>query len=404
MSLNAPLIASYPVPSATSSPDFLVAQAATASRPARGVTAVDPNEIGALTTATTGTMVVREGVRIPVEGPGVLRVGDRLVVPPNGSANVVFPAPDTTNKPPVPGVFTGGSEAVLGATQLSPGVQQVDVELLSGDLLFANPLPEGDTTVAVRKPGAPAAVVDDSWLIGGGLLGMLAVGGLLANRNDDDNASPAASPTSPAPGGGTSGGTPVSPPPTTPVTPGVAGPAAPPGTASPVDAPATNPGATPNANTGDGGLGDLLNGLPLLGDLLGGGGGNGGGGSGSGGSAGAGSSGDLLGGLLGGLPLLGGVLGGGGAAGDGESGGAGAGDLLGGLLGGGGGGASAPTATPTSGTSILGGSASGGLLGGLLGGGGPQPMAVGMPTADAGSGSGAATSANPLAGLLGGLT
>ncbi len=289
MSSDAPLITTSRAPSG----GFLLAEA----RPARGVTAVDPNELGTLTDATAGTTVVRDGVRIPVEGPGILRVGDRLTVPPNGSANVVFPGPDGANQPPLAGVFTGGTEAVLGARPLSPGVQQVDVELVSGDLLFATAPPEGTTAVAVRKQGASTAG-DDSLVVGGGVLGLLLLGGVLANGNNGDDPSSTPSGATGTTPGGTGGSGVVAPTGPTGSTSGPTGGTGatgttdsgtgPTGATSPTEAPTgatgptntTDPTAGPTGpDTGDGGsgggtpsgLGGLLSGLPALGDLLGGG-------------------------------------------------------------------------------------------------------------------------------------
>lgn len=373
MSFNTPLITSLPAPSGGA----LLAQAVPAKV---GVTVIDPNEVGTLSEATPGTTVLRDGVRLAVEGPGLLRVGDRIVVPQNGSANVVFPGPDTAGKLPVAGVLTGGTEAVIGVNVLSPGVEQVDVELVTGDVVFAVPPPEDNTTVAVRRKGT-GPVGDDSLVVGGGLLGLLVLGGALANGNDDDTATGA---TTPAPGTGSggmltptgaSGPTGASDPSGPTGTSGPAGSTGSTGATGPTETPigsgTTDP--TPGPTGADGAdtpgtpqLGGLLGSIPGLSGLLGNG---------------LPPPGELL-------PAPGDLVTGGGTAGGGAA--QPPGEL-------GDNGLPLDSAPPTSPVPGLGGlGALGGLggLGGLLSG---TPLPLGGNT-----GTGAATE-NPLSGLLGGL-
>lgn len=408
MSYNTPLITSLPTPSGSG----LVAQAAPAKV---GVTVIDPNEVGTLSDATPGTTVVRDGVRLAVEGPGLLRVGDRVMVPQNGSANVVFPGAEGSGKAPMAGVFTGGTEAVIGAKQLAPGIQQVDVELVSGDLVFAVVPPENDATVAVRRKGA-GPVGDDGLLLGGSLLGLLALGALAGGGGGGDSA-PASTTNPPGATGGTGDG-------------GVVAPTSPAGPTG---------GAT--GATGDTGATAPTGGTGATGDATGGASGPSGASGPTGATGETGATGPAepptdstgptgpdgeddgaaptpeLGGLLGSIPGLGGLLGSGlpppgevlPPPGDLVSGGDG------GSLGGG---TDAPTgelgddgqplgggepATPVPGLGGLGGLTGGlgdlgslGGLGGLLGGG-ASPLPLGGST----DGSGAA--ASPLTGLLGGL-
>lgn len=361
MSSDAPLITTSPAPSG----GVLLAEA---HRPARGVVAVDPSELGTLTDATAGTTVVRDGARLPVEGLGILQVGDRLTVPPNGSANVVFPGPD--GAAPLAGVFTGGTEAVLGATALSPGVQQVDVTLVSGDLLFATAPPEGTTTVAVRKQGA-SPVGDDSLVVGGGVLGLLLLGGVLANGNSDD--APSSAPTAPGTGGTGSTGvvTPTGP------TGSASGPTGGTGATGTTDSGTGPTGASSPADASAGATGPTNTTDPTAGPA--------GPDAGDGGNAGSAPSG--LGGLLSGLPALGGLLGGDAAAGGGTgSNGSASGEL-------GDNGQPLDSGQPAAPVPGLGGGGLGGLAGLLS----ATPLPIGASPA------GATVTDNPLAGLLGGL-
>lgn len=53
--------------------------------------AVASPSVGTLSNATPGVAVMREGVRIPVDGNQTLMAGDRVIVPDGGQANVLFP-------------------------------------------------------------------------------------------------------------------------------------------------------------------------------------------------------------------------------------------------------------------------------------------------------------------------
>eukprot|EP01036_Dinobryon_divergens_P019505 gene19505-26638_t len=79
--------------------------------------AAGPASIGTLSNATPGVAVMRDGVRIPVDGNQTLVAGDRVIVPQDGHANVMFPG-SATNKAPLAGVFTGGTDATIGSTKL----------------------------------------------------------------------------------------------------------------------------------------------------------------------------------------------------------------------------------------------------------------------------------------------
>jgi len=92
-----------------------------------------PAGIGTLSNATPGVAVMRDGVRIPVDGNQTLMAGDRVIVPQDGHANVLFPG-SATNKAPLAGVFTGGTDATIGSTKLPGGLEQVNVDVASGDL------------------------------------------------------------------------------------------------------------------------------------------------------------------------------------------------------------------------------------------------------------------------------
>ena len=59
--------------------------------------AAGPASIGTLSNATPGVAVMRDGVSIPVDGNQTLVAGDRVIVPADGHANVLFPG-SATNK------------------------------------------------------------------------------------------------------------------------------------------------------------------------------------------------------------------------------------------------------------------------------------------------------------------
>lgn len=94
--------------------------------------AAAPASIGTLSNATPGVAVMRDGVRIPVEGNQTLIAGDRVLVPEGGQANVMFPG-SATNKAPLAGVFTGGTDATISSTKLPGGLEQVNVDVAEGD-------------------------------------------------------------------------------------------------------------------------------------------------------------------------------------------------------------------------------------------------------------------------------
>lgn len=283
----------------------LLAQAttpeATVAAPAAAAAAAAPG-LGTITGATAGVTVVRAGNQIPVDSAMNLLEGDKVVVPKDGSANVTFPG----SKPgqiPINGVFSGGSEAVIGLSNPASGIQQVTVDMVQGDLFVVPQEVLERDSVAVRKKSSGG---------GAGLaaLGLLGLAGLAGLGKDDENgtagpAGPAGDPGLPGPTG----------PAGEPGTPGATG-AAGPGigildqnfldTVSGATGNALDPVVGTGGLAGDTGTLDNLlagvlvdqNGLLLNTDALGGGGLPGGDLLG----------GDLLGGLLGGgLPSLPGV-------------------------------------------------------------------------------------------------
>ena len=69
------------------------------SSPVPPVAAPGPSSIGSLSNATPGTALIRDGVRIPVDGSHALLTGDRVLVPEGGQAEVLFPG-SPSNKAP----------------------------------------------------------------------------------------------------------------------------------------------------------------------------------------------------------------------------------------------------------------------------------------------------------------
>ena len=107
--------------------------------------------LGTLSNATPGTAIVRDGVRIPVDGTQSLMAGDRVMVPDGGQAAVSFPG-NGANKAPLSGTFTGGTDAVIATTKLPGGLEQVDVDMNSGDLVVAANDADADAAaLAVKK-------------------------------------------------------------------------------------------------------------------------------------------------------------------------------------------------------------------------------------------------------------
>lgn len=178
-------------------------------------TARGPAGLGVITEASPGTQIVRDGARLPVEGKQALVPGDRVVVPKDGFANVVLPGRQP-GETPLAGTFTGGTEAVVGLKPGAAGVaDQLQVELVSGDLIV-NGAEEAAkaTTLAVKKPGSAGEGAGAGWLLPLALGGL--IGALAARGNDDDNTNQ--SPTTPTnPTTPTDPTTPTTPPnPTTP--------------------------------------------------------------------------------------------------------------------------------------------------------------------------------------------
>lgn len=230
----------------------LLAQAA----PATAAAAPALSGLGVITGATNGVEIVRGGSRIPVDSTQQLLAGDRVVVPKDGSANVTFPGPGA-NKTPLNGVFSGGTDAVIGVKTLAPGVEQVTVDVVSGDLFIAAPDAADAASVAVKKKGAAGAAGDGLGLAALGLLGLAGLAGLLSNSDDgNDGASggtgPAVptGPTGPGPTDPTGPAIPTGP--TGPSVPtGPTGPAIPTGPTGPTGDPTGPTGSTgPTGATG----------------------------------------------------------------------------------------------------------------------------------------------------------
>lgn len=259
--------------------------------------------LGTITGATAGVTVLRAGNQIPVDSAMNLLEGDKVVVPKDGSANVSFPG-SKAGQIPINGVFSGGSEAVIGLSNPASGIQQVTVDMVQGDLFVVPQEVLERDSVAVRKKSSG----------GGGLglaaLGLLGLAGLAGLGKDDEEG--ATGPTGPAGDLGQPGPTGAAGEPGTPGATGAPGPGL--GvldqnfldTVSGLTGNALDPVVGTGGLAGDTGTVDNLlagvlvdqNGLLLNTDALGGGGLPGGDLLG----------GDLLGGLLGGgLPTLPGV-------------------------------------------------------------------------------------------------
>lgn len=153
--------------------------------------------LGTITGATAGVTVVRAGNQIPVDSAMNLLEGDKVIVPKDGSANVSFPG----SKPgqiPINGVFSGGSEAVIGVSNPASGIQQVTVDMVQGDLFVVPQEVLERDSVAVRKKSSGG---------GAGLaaLGLLGLAGLAGLGKDDENgtAGPAGPAGEPGPIGAT---------------------------------------------------------------------------------------------------------------------------------------------------------------------------------------------------------
>src|SRR5690606_20238516 len=113
-----------------------------------------PTSLGTLSNATPGTVVMRDGLRMPVDGNQTLIAGDRVIVPDGGQANVLFPG-SATNKAPLAGVFAGGTDATITSTKLSSGLEQVNVDVAAGNLDVTSPDSDAEAAaLAVSKKTA----------------------------------------------------------------------------------------------------------------------------------------------------------------------------------------------------------------------------------------------------------
>ncbi|MES2424214.1 MAG: hypothetical protein V4562_07285 [Pseudomonadota bacterium] len=166
-----------------------------------------PASLGTLSGATAGTQIIRGDARIPVDGSANLMAGDRVLVPQGGSANVTFPGP-TPNKAPMNGVLSGGADALIGVKQLTPGVEQVVVDLAAGDLFMALPDELADAaSVAVRKKAAASAgsIFDSLGLAALGLGGLAALSSGGGSSDSGINSGTSVATMMPPPGSGTGG-------------------------------------------------------------------------------------------------------------------------------------------------------------------------------------------------------
>ncbi len=159
-------------------------------------TPTGPAGLGVITEASPGTQIVRDGANVPVTSKQALVPGDRVIVPKDGFANVVLPGRQP-GEVPITGTFTGGSEALVN---LKPGANgladQLQVELVTGDLVVAGAEETAKvTTLAVKKPGTTSEGA--GWLLPLALGGL--IGALAASNDDDDDDNNGNVPTPPPP-------------------------------------------------------------------------------------------------------------------------------------------------------------------------------------------------------------
>ena len=147
--------------------------------------AAGPSSIGTLSNATPGVAVMRDGVSIPVDGNQTLMAGDRVIVPQDGHANVLFPG-SATNKAPLSGVFTGGTDATISTTKLASGLEQVNVDVASGDLEVTSPDSDAEAAALAvsKKTAAGSGIGLGEFALGA--LGAVALGAALSGGGGSD--------------------------------------------------------------------------------------------------------------------------------------------------------------------------------------------------------------------------
>ena len=109
-----------------------------------------------------------------------------------GQASAASDAFSATNKAPLAGVFTGGTDATIGSTKMPGGLEQVNVDVASGDLQVTPPDSDADAAaLAVTKStGAGSGIGLGEFALGA--LGAAAIGAALSGGGGDDSAAAAA--------------------------------------------------------------------------------------------------------------------------------------------------------------------------------------------------------------------
>lgn len=181
------------------------ASAQVAAVPAASVAA--PNAIGTISAPGPGAEIIRGGQRIPVIADEAVLAGDRIVVPQGMDANMKF-VTAVPGEAPVTAVVKGGTDAVLNLKPPVNGLQEVAVDLASGDILVnATDVASDASKIIVKKAAAGLGLAD----LG---LAALAAGALMAlgNNGGDDSPAPTPVPTpapTPAPTAAPSAGVPL---------------------------------------------------------------------------------------------------------------------------------------------------------------------------------------------------
>lgn len=139
--------------------------------------------IGTISAPKAGVEIVRGSQRIPVIADEAVVIGDRIVVPDSTQASMVFAAP-AAGEDQVTATLKPGTDASFGWKQAESGLQEVTVDVASGDLVVnASDVAAEASKIVVKKP----AVAGIAW--GDLALGALAAAALvgLATRDDGDN-------------------------------------------------------------------------------------------------------------------------------------------------------------------------------------------------------------------------
>jgi len=156
------------------------ATAAPTATPTTGAT------LGTLSNATAGVTVIRGDKHILVKNSQTLQEGDRVTVPEGGHAWVKFPE-SANNSSLLAGKLTGGSDAIITLIQLSGGRQDVDIDLVAGDLVMDSPYADGNAvTVEPNQTVASASGIGlDEFLLAG--IGVAALAAVLSSSGNDDS-------------------------------------------------------------------------------------------------------------------------------------------------------------------------------------------------------------------------